>query len=77
MCYEGYDHSEIWKWLDYAERHDWEGVILNLDTPYECKRTKNLIKVKKFYTYDLKVIGVEERNRFTMYKYKYCYNWQI
>ena len=69
MCYEGYDHSEIWKWLDYAEQHDWEGVILNLDAPYECKRTKNLIKVKKFYTYDLEVIGVEEgtgRNKGTL-----------
>ena len=69
MCYEGYDHSEIWKWLDYAEQHDWEGVILNLDTPYECKRTKNLIKVKRFYTYDLEVIGVEEgtgRNKGTL-----------
>ena len=69
MCYEGYDRSEIWKWLDYAEQHDWEGVILNLDTPYECKRTKNLIKVKKFYTYDLEVIGVEEgigRNKGTL-----------
>ena len=69
MCYEGYDHSEIWKWLDYAEQNDWEGVILNLDTPYECKRTKNLIKVKKFYTYDLEVIGVEEgtgRNKGTL-----------
>ena len=69
MCYEGYDHSEIWKWLDYAEQHDWEGVILNLDNPYECKRTKNLIKVKKFYTYDLEVIGVEEgtgRNKGTL-----------
>ena len=62
MCYEGHDHSEIWKWLDYAEQNDWEGVILNLDAPYECKRTKNLIKVKKFYTYDLEVIGVEEGN---------------
>ena len=69
MCYEGYDHSEIWKWLDYAEQHDWEGVILNLDAPYECKRTKNLIKVKRFYTYDLEVIGVEEgtgRNKGTL-----------
>ena len=37
-----------------------EGVMVNLDTPYECKRTKNLIKVKKFYTYDLLVTGVEE-----------------
>lgn len=69
MCYEGYKHSEIWKWLDYAEHNDWEGIILNLDTPYECKRTKNLIKVKKFYTYDLEVVGVEEgtgRNKGTL-----------
>ena len=60
IFYEGTDQTQIWKWLDYAEEHDLEGVIVNLDTPYECKRTKNLIKVKKFYTYDLKVIGYEE-----------------
>ena len=67
MCYEGYDHSEIWKWLDYAEQHDWEGVILNLDTPYECKRTKNLIKVKKFKEIDLRCINI---NIATTGKYK-------
>ena len=60
MFYEGYDHSEIFKWLDYAEQHDMEGVMVNLDTPYVGKRTKDLIKVKKFYTFDLPVIGVEE-----------------
>ena len=58
--YNGTEHSEIWKWLDYAEQHDWDGIMINLDTPYECKRTKNLIKVKRFYTYDLRVVGVEE-----------------
>lgn len=69
MCYEGTDHSEIWKWLDYAEISDWEGIMLNLDTPYECKRTKNLIKVKKFISCDIKCIGVEEgsgRNKGTL-----------
>lgn len=60
MCYEGTDHTEIWKWLDYAEENDWEGIILNLDTPYECKRTKNLIKVKKFFSCDIRCTGVEE-----------------
>ena len=60
MFYEGTDQTQIWKWLDYAEEHDLEGVIINLDAPYECKRTKNLIKVKKFYTLDLQVIGYEE-----------------
>ena len=67
MCYEGYDHSEIWKWLDYAEQNDWEGVILNLDTPYECKRTKNLIKVKRFFEKDLRCTKV---NIATTGKYK-------
>jgi len=60
IFYEGYDHSQIDKWLKYAEDNDMEGIMVNLDTAYECKRTKNLIKVKKFYTYDLKCIGVEE-----------------
>lgn len=67
--YEGYDHSEIWKWLDYAEENDWEGIMINLDTPYECKRTKNLIKVKKFFSCDIKCIGIEEgsgRNKGTL-----------
>jgi DNA ligase-1 len=60
MFYEGTDQAEIWKWLDYAEENDMEGIMINLDTPYECKRTKNLIKVKKFYTLDLKVMDAVE-----------------
>lgn len=59
FVYEGNNTDEIWKALDFAEKNDWEGVMINLNKPYECKRTKNLIKVKKFYTYDLRVIGVE------------------
>lgn len=58
--YQGHDHSQIDNWLEYAEKNDMEGVMVNLDTPYEFKRTKNLIKVKKFYTYDLQCTGVEE-----------------
>lgn len=60
IVYEGTDHSEIWKWLDYAEAHDWEGCMINLDTPYECKRVKTLIKVKKFFDISLSVIDIEE-----------------
>ena len=58
--YQGYDHSQIWKWLDYAEENDWEGIMINLDTSYEFKRTKNLIKVKKFHSCDIRCVGVEE-----------------
>ena len=69
QLYAGTDHSEIWRWLDIAEENDWEGVMLNLDTPYECKRTKNLIKVKKFFSCDIRCTGVEEgsgRNKGTL-----------
>ena len=67
MFYDGYDHSEIWKWLDYAEEHDYEGCIINLDDCYECKRTKSLLKVKKFKEIDLRCTGV---NIATSGKYK-------
>lgn len=60
IVYEGTDHTQIWKWLDYAEEHDWEGCMVNLDTPYECKRVKTLIKVKKFFDISLRVIDIEE-----------------
>ena len=60
IFYEGTDQSEIWNWLDYCEQHDMEGCMLNLDTPYECKRTKNLMKVKMFYDLDLQIVGYEE-----------------
>lgn len=67
QLYAGTDHSQIWKWLDYAEENDWEGIMLNLDTPYECKRTKNLIKVKRFKEIDLRCIDI---NIATSGKYK-------
>lgn len=57
--YRGYNHENIWKYLDYAEANDMEGIIVNLDTPYEFKRTKALIKVKKFYDIDLECIDIE------------------
>lgn len=69
IFYEGTDQSEIWKWLDYAEENDFEGIMINLDTPYECKRTKALIKVKKFFSCDILCTGIEEgdgRNKNTM-----------
>lgn len=67
QLYAGTDHSEIWRWLDIAEENDWEGIMLNLDTPYECKRTKNLIKVKRFKEIDLRCIDI---NIATSGKYK-------
>lgn len=58
--YRGYNHEKIWEYLDYAEANDMEGVIVNLDTPYEFKRVKSLIKVKKFFDIDLRCIRIEQ-----------------
>lgn len=69
IFYDGTDQSQIWKWLDYAEAHDMEGLMLSLDAPYECKRTKTLLKVKRFFSCDIRCIGIEEgggRNKGTL-----------
>lgn len=61
MLYIGNDKNKIMQLLDEARsKHD-EGVMLNIsDSPYECKRTKNLLKVKVMQSADLKIIGFEE-----------------
>jgi len=60
MVYEGTDQSEIMKWLDYAVGKGWEGLMLNKDATYKCKRTTDLIKIKRFYTMDLPITEVLE-----------------
>lgn len=60
MVYEGTDQAQIMKWLDYAVENGWEGLMLNKDATYKCKRTIDLIKIKRFYTMDLPVIEVLE-----------------
>lgn len=60
MVYEGTDQSQIMKWLDYAVDQGWEGLMLNKDAAYKCKRTTDLIKIKRFYTMDLPVVKVLE-----------------
>lgn len=59
--YEGTEQSQIAHWLDRITSNGGEGVMINLaDAPYECKRTRNLLKVKKMQTMDLRCVGVEE-----------------
>lgn len=60
--YEGNDHEQIWKWLEYCEEHDYEGCMVNLDVPYYCKRVKTLMKVKQFKDIDLRCIRVNKAN---------------
>lgn len=60
MVYEGKDQSVIPKWLDYAVEHDWEGLMLNTDVPYRRARHNGCLKIKRFYTVDLRITAIEE-----------------
>ena len=51
------DHLETW--IKLASDNKWEGVMLRKDTGYEGKRTKNLLKVKKFHDAEYKVIDFD------------------
>lgn len=60
MVYEGTDQSKIMEWLDYAVDMGWEGLMLNKDATYKCKRTTDLIKIKRFYSMDLPIVEAVE-----------------
>ena len=56
----GDEHFNTWNKMS-ADK-DWEGFMLRKETGYEGKRNKNLLKVKKFYDAEYKVIdyAIEE-----------------
>ena len=60
ILYKGKDINKIIELLDKAVANEEEGVMVNLDLPYECKRTDNILKVKKFNEADVRVLGVYE-----------------
>lgn len=43
----GDDHFNVW--VDLASTNNWEGIMVRKDVGYEGKRSKNLLKVKKFF----------------------------
>ena len=45
--------------IDEAERQGYEGVMLRKNSGYEGKRSKNLLKCKKFFDAEYKVIDIE------------------
>ena len=47
------------KWGQISTDNKWEGFMLRKDATYEGKRTKNLLKVKKFYDAEYKVIDFD------------------
>lgn len=61
ILYLGDDTSKITEILEEEIAKGEEGIMINIyDANYEFKRTNNLLKVKKFNTCDLRVVGFEE-----------------
>lgn len=54
--YQGTNASVIPVLLDKMVSEGKEGLIANLDTPYQCKRNSGILKIKKFYTMDLPIL---------------------
>jgi len=60
VLYTGNDISMIDRFLDKMVSLDKEGLMLNRDSKYYTKRHNGILKVKRFYTVDLKVTALEE-----------------
>lgn len=60
VLYRGTDHTQIPVLLNKIVAEDKEGLMVNLDVPYKRKRHSGILKVKRFYTMDLRVVSVEE-----------------
>ena len=61
VLYRGDDTSKITEWLDTITAAKGEGCMLNVcSAEYHWSRSWNIMKVKKFDSLDLEVIGVEE-----------------
>ena len=60
MVYEGTDVNDVYDWLDYAVKHDWEGLVVNRQVQYRRTRHNGCLKVKRFYTVDLRITAIEE-----------------
>ena len=64
IYYEGKDKNKISSLLTQAVEKNYEGLMINLlDGYYETKRSKSLLKVKKFNTVDLRVKDIIEHTR--------------
>ena len=58
--YIGSDLSEVEKWMVYASKQEWEGLMVNLDKPYICKRSDCILKIKVFNDADVRCLEVLE-----------------
>ena len=61
IIYHGiFDKDKICQYLHDYTSNGSEGLMINLNSPYQFTRTNQLLKVKNMYTLDLPIIGVSE-----------------
>lgn len=61
ILYQGIDENKILEYITWARDNDLEGVMINIcEAPYECKRSKTILKGKVMQSCDLKIVGFEE-----------------
>lgn len=53
LLYTGGDKTKIDYYLDIMVEQNKEGLMLNRNTAYKCKRNNGILKVKRFYTCDV------------------------
>jgi len=56
--YIGGDLNEVGKWMSWATEQGLEGLMVNMDMPYICKRSDVILKVKVFNDADVKCLAV-------------------
>jgi DNA ligase-1 len=56
------DNDHFNYWSEKPKQEGWEGIMLRKNVGYEGKRTKNLMKVKKFFDAEYKVVDVDFDN---------------
>lgn len=59
VLYEGKDMEKVLSLLDEYRKLGAEGLMCNLNKPYEFKRSKTILKLKVMQSCDLKIIGFE------------------
>jgi DNA ligase 1 len=53
------DDDHFQEWVKKASDYGWEGVMVRANEPYKGKRSKDLLKVKKFFDDEYEVVDTE------------------
>lgn len=53
-------HEQVQHYLEKFVSEGFEGAIVRLNEPYECKRSKNLLKVKQFQDEEFPILDIVE-----------------